>query len=117
GPNTQPGHGGSILSTIETQVRYVVSVLGQMFAGDFRSVEVRADVCERYNAAVDAAHERMVWTHPGMRTYYRNSRGRVVVNSPYRIVDWWHLTRTADLADFIAEPARQGEPMVPRVPR
>jgi hypothetical protein len=23
------------------------------------------------------------WTHPGMETYYRNARGRVVVNSPY----------------------------------
>jgi 4-hydroxyacetophenone monooxygenase len=117
GPNTQPGHGGSILSMIETQVRYMMSVLEQMFARELDSVEVRSDVCTHYNAAVDAAHERMVWTHPGMRTYYRNSKGRVVVNSPYRIVDWWYLTKTADVADFITEPARHGAPRVSRVPR
>jgi 4-hydroxyacetophenone monooxygenase len=47
----------------------------------------------------------MVWTHPGMSTYYRNSRGRVVVNTPFRIVDFWHMTRTADLDDYVVEPA------------
>ena len=36
---------------------------------------------DAYNEAVDAEHENMVWTHPGMKTYYRNDRGRVVVNS------------------------------------
>ena len=96
------------MSTIETQIHYMVSVLEQMSVRELGSVEVRADVCAQYNAAVDGAHERMVWTHPGMRTYYRNSQGRVVVNSPYRIVDWWYLTRTADLADFIAEPGQAG---------
>ena len=46
----------------------------------------------------------MVWTHPGMETYYRNSRGRVVVNYPYRNVDLFHATRHADLAEYTTEP-------------
>ena len=39
-----------------------------------------------------------------MTTYYRNKRGRVVNNSPYRVVDYWLMTHNADLADFTTEP-------------
>ena len=46
----------------------------------------------------------MVWTHPGMTTYYRNQRGRIVVNSPYRNVDFYEMTRHADLAEYRTEP-------------
>jgi 4-hydroxyacetophenone monooxygenase len=45
----------------------------------------------------------MVWTHPGMSTYYRNRRGRVVVNFPYRNVDLFAMTRRADMADYRCE--------------
>ena len=49
---------------------------------------------------VDEANERMIFTHPGMDTYYRNSRGRVVVVNPFPVVEFWHMTREADLSDF-----------------
>ena len=100
GPNTQPGHGGSLLFVIEMQLRYIMSVVQQMSAGDFKSVEVKASVHDEYNEAVDAAHEKMVWTHPGMQTYYRNSQGRVVVNYPWRNVDLFAMTQSADLQQF-----------------
>lgn len=61
----------------------------------------------------------MVWTHPGASTYYRNSRGRVVVNNPYRVIDYWHMTRHAELADYIVEPqvARHGAPGTVKTPQ
>ena len=46
----------------------------------------------------------MVWTHPGMSTYYRNERGRVVVNSPFRNAQFFAMTHKADLSDFETEP-------------
>jgi 4-hydroxyacetophenone monooxygenase len=110
GPNLQGGHGGSLLTTLETQAAYVRKVLQAMFRDGLGSVEVRADVSDAYNDRVDAAHEDMVWTHPGMSTYYRNSRGRVVVNSPWRNVDFWHLARDPDLTEFVVEP-RQPAPV------
>ncbi len=42
----------------------------------------------------------MVWSHPGMGTYVRNSRGRVTVNMPWRMVDYWHMTAKMPLEDF-----------------
>lgn len=105
GPNTQFGHGGSLISVIERQMHYVLDVLQQMFAAGAGAIEVRADVHDEYNARVDAAHEHMIWTHPGSNTYFCNSRGRVVVNNPFRIVDVWEATQTADLTHYVIEPA------------
>jgi 4-hydroxyacetophenone monooxygenase len=48
----------------------------------------------------------MVWTHPGMETYYRNAAGRVVTNMPWRVVDYWHMTRRPHLDEYVLEPAR-----------
>jgi 4-hydroxyacetophenone monooxygenase len=98
------GFDGSLLTTLEVQARYVSSLLQEMFRRDIGSVECRQDVHDTYNERVDEAHERMVWTHPGMSTYYRNSRGRVVVNSPWRNVDFWHFARDPDLDEFVVEP-------------
>jgi 4-hydroxyacetophenone monooxygenase len=105
GPNTQAGHGGSLIGATEAQLHYILDLLQRMFRHAIGSVECRQGVYDAYNQRVDEAHERMVWTHPGMSTYYRNSRGRVVVNTPFRIVDFWHMTRTADLDDYVVEPA------------
>jgi 4-hydroxyacetophenone monooxygenase len=113
GPNTQPGHGGSLIHTVERQLQYLTSLLGQMFEHDLGAVECRADVYEDYNARVDEAHARMIWTHPGMDTYYRNDRGRVVMNMPFRNLDFWRLTQRAKLEDFATEGRRHGSPTLP----
>jgi 4-hydroxyacetophenone monooxygenase len=105
GPNTQFGHGGSLITVMERQMHYVMSVLVQMFEQGIAAVEVRRDVHDAYNATVDRLHEGMVWTHQGMETYYRNSRGRVVVNNPFRMVDFWRMVERADLEQYISTPA------------
>jgi 4-hydroxyacetophenone monooxygenase len=109
GPNLQPGHGGSLIFVVEMQVRYIMDVIRQMAEGDIGSVEIRQDVHDRYNADVDAEHVNMVWTHPGMSTYYRNERGRIVINSPYRNVDFYAMTRRADLDEYVVEPVSRPE--------
>jgi 4-hydroxyacetophenone monooxygenase len=109
GPNLQPGHGGSLIFVVEMQIRYIMDMLRKMADRGLGAVEVRADVHERYNANVDAEHENMVWTHPGMSTYYRNPRGRIVINSPYRNVDFFAMTKEVDLDEYVTEPAEEPE--------
>lgn len=105
GPNTNSGSGGSYFFIGESQGRYILDVITKMIRGGIGAVECRAEAHDRWVRDVDAEHSKMVWTHPGMTTYYRNTRGRVVTNSPYRVVDYWLMTHNADLADFITEPA------------
>ncbi len=105
GPNTQYGHGGSLISVLERQMHYVMSLLGQMFDAGVATVDVRRDVHDAYNAKVDETHAGLVWTYPGVDGYVRNSKGRIVVNNPFRIIDMWRMTETADLADYRLSPA------------
>lgn len=104
GPNLQPGHGGSLINVIEMQMHYVMDLVRQMTDAGIGTAEIRPEVHDEYNRRVDEAHESMVWTHPGMSTYYRNERGRIVVNSPYRNVDFFEMTRHADLDEYTTEP-------------
>ena len=83
------------------QMHYLMDLLRQTIEGGHRSMEVRPEVHERFSAENDRLHEKMVWTHPGMETYYRNDKGRVVINTPYRNVDVFHMTRSADLDEFV----------------
>ena len=103
GPNLQPGHGGSLIFVVEMQMRFVMDMIKKMSTKNLGSVECRQDVYDAYNKQVDHAHENMVWTHEGMTTYYRNPRGRIVVNSPFRNVDFYEMTREAELSEFIVE--------------
>ncbi len=107
GPNTNLGHGGSTMFHAECQVHYVVELLREMVAADVAAVEVRRDVTEDYVARVDAAHENMIWTHPGMSTWYRNAAGRVVTNSPWKLVDYWTMTRRPSLAEHVVTSRQQ----------
>ncbi|MEZ3158935.1 NAD(P)/FAD-dependent oxidoreductase [Microbacterium sp. BWT-B31] len=100
GPNLQLGHGGSLLFMLECQLHYIGSLLTETFGRGARVFEVRQDVHDSYNEVVDAANERMIWTHPGVTNYYRNKRGRVVVNMALRLVDYWHRVRKANPADY-----------------
>lgn len=109
GPNVNPGAGGSYMFLAECQAHYIVDALRQMRAQAIATLECRSEVHDDYVRRVDEAHARMVWSHPGMSTYYRNAAGRVVTNTPWRIVDYWDMTRRADLADFHAEPAQARE--------
>ena len=104
GPQTNGGHGGSYLQTGECQIRYIVDVLCSMIERDIATVDCRKDVCDEYNRRVDEAHDKMIWTHRGMETAYRNANGRVVVNSPWRLVDYWRMTHEANLDDYFCEP-------------
>lgn len=108
GPNTNLGHGGSYMYFAERQSRFIVAVLAEMLSRGLGSVEVRRDVHDEYNRRVDEAHSRMIWSHPGMDTWYRNDRGRVVTNSPWRVVDYWAMTKQVDLDDWVLEPVAAG---------
>ena len=99
GPNSFPGS-GSFMYFMEVQMRYIRSLLTQMFELGITAVDATEQVNDAYNELVDSTHARTVWTHPGMQTYYRNSKGRVVFVMPFLNVEYWTMTRHVDLADY-----------------
>lgn len=99
GPNTNPA-GGSIITIAECQIHYIVEMLDLMVRHDLRSVECREAVNERFNHSLDQANANMVWSHPGMNNYFKNTTGRIVTNWPWSVAHYWHSTRSPNLEDF-----------------
>jgi 4-hydroxyacetophenone monooxygenase len=100
GPGTNLAHGGSIIFHSECQVRYVMGCLAALLRGGFASMDCRADVLDAFYERFNARHATMVWSHPGMRSWYKNARGRVTTTSPWRLVDYWRWTKAPVLTDF-----------------
>jgi 4-hydroxyacetophenone monooxygenase len=105
GPNSGPAHGGSVIFQSECQSRYITACLVDMIEHGIAAIDVRQEVHDRYVREVDREHEQMIWTHPGMTTYYRNSRGRVFSAMPWRFVDYWRMTHDPDLSLYRQTPA------------
>ena len=100
GPNTGLGHGGSFTFLAECQVRYVVGCIEQMADTGARSMKVRRDVFDRYNLAIDKELEQFVWSHHSVKSWYKNAAGRIIINSPWRLLDYWRFTLNPDLREY-----------------
>lgn len=100
GPNSGPAHGGSVIFQSECQSRYISACLVEMIERGIAAIDVRPEAHDRYVQEVDAEHEQLIWTHPGMTTYYRNKQGRVFSAMPWRFVDYWAMTHDPDLSQY-----------------
>lgn len=100
GPNTNLAHGGSAFFHSECQIRYICDALREMIENQWGELEVRQAPFEDYNARVDAEHRNMVWSHPGVTSWYKNRKGRVVMNSPWRLAVYRQFTSDIDLSEY-----------------
>jgi 4-hydroxyacetophenone monooxygenase len=101
GPGTNLAHGGSLIFHSECQVRYILGCIEVLLADHHRAIECRQDAADDYDARLQSALSRMVWSHPSIESsWYRNASGRVTVLSPWRLVDYWSWTKQPDLAHF-----------------
>ena len=107
GPNTNVAHGGSVIFQAECQMRYITSCITQMIESQISSVDIRSEVHDAYNKAVDDEHDQLVWSHPGMDSWYKNSQGRIFSPMPWRFVDYWSMTHDADLSDYLVTAKRE----------
>ena len=89
GPNTNIVHGGSIIYQVECQVHYVMQCLALMVTQGIRAMEVSEAANDAYNAEVQALSETLAWGHPDVSSWYKNSQGRVVNNSPFSLHEFW----------------------------
>lgn len=100
-PNYSPGHGAGANFSMEVLAHYIIECLQLMALRGATTIEVTRQAYEEYVAAIDNAMSRTVWCHtPTAHTYYRSGSGRVVVATPYRLVDVWHQHRAPIEGDF-----------------
>jgi 4-hydroxyacetophenone monooxygenase len=78
-----------------------MTCIRELIEGHHRSIEVRQEAYEAYNVKVDEALAKMIWQNVDRDSWYKNSQGRVVTNSPWRLVDYWTMTQSPDLEDYV----------------
>ncbi len=101
-PNYSPGHGAGANFSMEVMAHYIMECLQLMALRGATTMEVTQQAYEDYVAGIDEAMSRTVWCHtPNAHTYYRSGSGRVVVATPYRLVDVWQQHRAPIEEDFI----------------
>ncbi len=112
GPNTGLGHGGSFTFLAECQVRYMVGCISSLIARGGGAMAVKRSVFDAYNENIDRELKQFVWSHGSVRSWYKNSRGRIIINSPWRLVDYWNLTLRPNSDDYDFEVSGTPTPSV-----
>lgn len=59
------------------------------------------DVHDAFDEKLDARLATLVWSHPGMDSWYKNAAGRVTTTSPWLLVDHWRWTKEPALGDYL----------------
>lgn len=59
-------------------------------------LEISAEINDKYNEEVQDLSQRLAWGHPGVQSWYKNSEGRVVNNSPFSNLEYWSITHDLD---------------------
>ena len=95
GPNTNLGH-NSIVYMLESQIAHVMRCRQAMQAGGARSIEVRREPFERYNARIRQRLAGTVWN--GCRSWYVDATGHNSANWPGFTLSYRWMTRRGNLA-------------------
>jgi len=99
GPNGQPRSGG-FYSWAEIWSRYAVGSIVELIQKGARSMEVRREVFEEYNARMDLAMRELIWEEQG-HSYYVNAQGRSAVNMPWTTTEYHSMVRSPNLSDYV----------------
>lgn len=97
GPNTNLG-AGSVIYMLESQARYIRQAVQRVAGRSGAYLDVRTDVTDRFDRAVQQRLERSVWT--GCRNWYRTPSGRVTANWPGLVSEYRWRTRRLDIEDY-----------------
>ncbi|HUA11113.1 MAG TPA: NAD(P)/FAD-dependent oxidoreductase [Solirubrobacteraceae bacterium] len=108
GPNTNTS-GGSILVYLEAQAAYIAQALCHVRASGAAAVDVKADVEDAADAAVQARFAGTAWEQ--CASWYRQEDGRIVANWPGYMRDYVAATRVLDAEDYELVPRPEAAPV------
>lgn len=101
GPNSQP-RSGAFLSWVEIWARYAGQAVVTLLEAGQRSMEVREEVFDDYNARLDEETRSRIWEReaPSGRNYYVNEHGRQMVNWPWRNEHYYTFVERVEPSDY-----------------
>lgn len=100
GPNSAPNHAAGQNLISETQINFMIECLDLIVAQGASAIEPTEAAYHAWNEKIEDRMKDMIWTHPKANSYYNNSKGRVYLSFPFRLVDYWTWTRKPDPENF-----------------
>ncbi len=98
GPNTGPGH-TSVLVYVEAQQEYIVQAIRTCMKNNIKSISVREDRQEAFNADLDKKMRRTTWGEGGKSWYYTKD-GRNTTLYPGFASEYVLSMRKFELGDY-----------------
>jgi hypothetical protein len=94
GPNTNLGH-NSIIFMIECQTEYILQAIRTLVDRDLAWLDLRGEVMEQYNAALQRRLGGSVWATVD-KSWYKNEAGVITNNWAGSTIQYWWRTRRFD---------------------
>jgi len=98
GPNTGLGH-NSMIYMIESQVQYIADCLRVLRKRNARTMNLRPDVQQEFNARLQQHMQHSVWTS-GCHSWYQTQSGKVTALWPGFTFSFRHRTRRVRPHDY-----------------
>lgn len=108
-----PGTGllwGSLTFMFETQALWVTKVLKTVYTnlgrGKRTAFAVKAAVESEYNVTVQEKMKQLAFTDPKCTSFYKNDRGVVTTNWPWRLAEYWRRLSSIEWENYDIWEAR-----------
>jgi cation diffusion facilitator CzcD-associated flavoprotein CzcO len=112
GPNTGLGN-NSMINIIEAQLVYIIDAIKAAERAGARSIDVRREVQDRYNASIQSRLAGTVWVDGGCNSWYLDQQGINRTLWPTFSDRFKRELRGFDLADFHVQKSVEHEAPVP----
>ncbi|PXX68873.1 cation diffusion facilitator CzcD-associated flavoprotein CzcO [Nocardia tenerifensis] len=108
GPNVGLGH-TSMVYMIESQLNYVADALATVDRLGLKTVEVRRDVQDEYNAGLQRKLSKSVWLNGGCASWYLDKHGNNTTLWPDFTFEFRRLTKNFDLSAYETTKSSRAE--------
>ena len=100
GPNTNIVVNSSIIFFSECEMRYILGCIKLLLETGHAALDCKQSVHDAHNEWVDEGNLQMAWGAPNVRSWYKNSKGRVTQNWPFTLLEFWTRTQAPDQSDY-----------------
>ena len=100
GPNTNIVANGSIIFFSECEMRYILGCIKLLLETGGTALDCKQSVHDTYNQWIDEGNLQMAWGSPNVKSWYKNSQGRVTQNWPFTLLEFWKRTQAPKQSDY-----------------
>ena len=81
-------------------MRYILGCIKLLLETGSAALDCKQSVHDTYNQWIDEGNLQMAWGASNVRSWYKNSQGRVTQNWPFTLLEFWKRTQVPEKSDY-----------------